>query len=157
MFYIRKTAKTFLAASVFLELLKVFGELDGETAQKVKYAKFRATDIIKAIKEGRSPSAPATPATPSPAHPSPSQASPSQTPLAALPSQAPLAQATIPLASAPQEDDQVAEVDEETLLALQKAQKHAKFAQSALLYEDITTAVDNLEKALAILKPLHNK
>ena len=33
------------------------------------------------------------------------------------------------------------------------ATKHSKFAISALQYDDVTTAVDNLEKALALLKP----
>lgn len=35
---------------------------------------------------------------------------------------------------------------------IQQAQKHCKFATSALNYDDIKTAVDNLEKALKILK-----
>ncbi|KAG2175301.1 hypothetical protein INT44_007789 [Umbelopsis vinacea] len=51
----KKTAKTFLAASVFLELLKTFGDIDPDVAGKIKYAKWKATDIIKAIKEGRAP------------------------------------------------------------------------------------------------------
>lgn len=34
-----------------------------------------------------------------------------------------------------------------------KAQKFCRYAQSALQYEDVTTAVDNLQKALAILQP----
>ncbi|CAO3586604.1 unnamed protein product [Absidia cylindrospora] len=51
----KKTAKTFLAASVLLELLKVFGELDPEVDGKIKYAKWKAADIVKAIREGRVP------------------------------------------------------------------------------------------------------
>ncbi|KAH9273985.1 hypothetical protein BASA83_003620 [Batrachochytrium salamandrivorans] len=46
----KKTAKTFLAASIFLELLKTFGALDSEVQQKIRYAKFKAADIIKALK-----------------------------------------------------------------------------------------------------------
>ena len=37
---------------------------------------------------------------------------------------------------------------------LAAASKHSKFAISALQYEDIPTAIDNLEKALHLLKPL---
>lgn len=51
----KRTAKTFLAASIFLELLKTFGELDSETEAKIKYAKWKATDITKALREGRQP------------------------------------------------------------------------------------------------------
>ncbi|KAI9312763.1 hypothetical protein BX666DRAFT_1865814 [Dichotomocladium elegans] len=51
----RKTAKTFLAASIFLELLRTFGDLDPEIEVKIKYSKWKATDIIKALKEGRAP------------------------------------------------------------------------------------------------------
>ena len=36
--------------------------------------------------------------------------------------------------------------------ALQKAQKHCKFATSALQYEDVPTAISNLEQCLRILK-----
>ncbi|KAK9695625.1 hypothetical protein K7432_012871 [Basidiobolus ranarum] len=51
----KKTVKTFLAASIFLELLKIFGEVDPEIEEKVKYSKWKATDIMKALKEGRTP------------------------------------------------------------------------------------------------------
>ncbi|KAJ2958956.1 hypothetical protein NQZ79_g5545 [Umbelopsis isabellina] len=51
----KKTAKTFLAASVFLELLKTFGDIDPDVAGKIKYAKWKAADIIKSIREGRTP------------------------------------------------------------------------------------------------------
>ncbi|TPX34335.1 hypothetical protein SmJEL517_g02940 [Synchytrium microbalum] len=53
----RKTAKTFLAASLFLELLRTFGELDGEIEEKIKYSKYKAADIMKALREGRVPEA----------------------------------------------------------------------------------------------------
>lgn len=38
--------------------------------------------------------------------------------------------------------------------AIAAAGKHAKFAMSALLYDDVRTAVNNLEQALAKLRPL---
>ena len=38
--------------------------------------------------------------------------------------------------------------------SIQNAQKMAKFAISALQYDDVATAVENLEKALSLLRPL---
>jgi len=56
------TAKTFYVAASFLDVLKQFGEDDGrdeaaatEEEKKSFYAKWKATDILKAIKEGRAP------------------------------------------------------------------------------------------------------
>ncbi|KAE8213516.1 hypothetical protein CF327_g2971 [Tilletia walkeri] len=51
----RATARNFLVASQFLEVLNVFGALDPEIAEKIKYAKWKAADIAKAFKEGRTP------------------------------------------------------------------------------------------------------
>ncbi|KAJ9478270.1 hypothetical protein PHBOTO_001849 [Pseudozyma hubeiensis] len=53
----RATAKKFLAASQFIELLKIFGALEPEMGEKIKYAKWKAADIAKAFKEGRKPQA----------------------------------------------------------------------------------------------------
>lgn len=51
----RQTADTYTAAATFFELGRIWGELDEETRQKVKYAKFHALRIVKALKEGRDP------------------------------------------------------------------------------------------------------
>ncbi|CDS82074.1 uncharacterized protein SPSC_02894 [Sporisorium scitamineum] len=51
----RATPKKFLAASQFMELLKIFGTLEPEMHEKIKYAKWKAADIAKAFKEGRKP------------------------------------------------------------------------------------------------------
>ncbi|SAM80467.1 uncharacterized protein UBRO_02439 [Ustilago bromivora] len=51
----RATAKKFLAASQFIELLKIFGTLEPEMGEKIKYSKWKAADIAKAFKEGRKP------------------------------------------------------------------------------------------------------
>ncbi|RIA85393.1 Vta1 like-domain-containing protein [Glomus cerebriforme] len=51
----RSTAKTFLAASLYMELLKIFGDISPEIERKIKYAKWKAVDITKALKEGRTP------------------------------------------------------------------------------------------------------
>ncbi|GAB4849696.1 hypothetical protein Ancab_004490 [Ancistrocladus abbreviatus] len=49
------TAKTFYAASIFFEILNQFGELAPDLEQKQKYAAWKAADIRKALKEGRTP------------------------------------------------------------------------------------------------------
>ncbi|KAL1922625.1 uncharacterized protein VTP21DRAFT_10164 [Calcarisporiella thermophila] len=72
----KKTAKTFLAASIFLELLKIFGELDPSIEEKLKYSKWKATDIIKALREGRKPVAGPPGETGTEANPPPETTSP---------------------------------------------------------------------------------
>ncbi|KAJ3309119.1 hypothetical protein HDU76_003720 [Blyttiomyces sp. JEL0837] len=241
----KKTAKTFLAASIFLEVLKGFGEVDETITEKIRYAKFKAVDIIKAIKEGRTPdpgppvsdqpeddeqrfrqdstgsasspqfssqpiggqssfdsqyytaSAPApdanvnpyagqyTQSPPSPERPlppathyqPPSQSFPSSSPSSAHFPPPPASQpiyraASHPTPSAPptrplsppshrmkqsqpathhHRDLPPEEIDQQIITS---ATKHSKFAISALQYEDVPTAIDNLEKALALLRPL---
>ncbi|TEB38874.1 DUF605-domain-containing protein [Coprinellus micaceus] len=53
----RSTAKKFLAAANFLETLKTFSSIDisESNLEKIKYAKWKATDIAKAFREGRKP------------------------------------------------------------------------------------------------------
>ncbi|KAF9435854.1 hypothetical protein BGZ76_005377 [Entomortierella beljakovae] len=54
----QKTAKNFVAAANFLELLKVFGDIDSDVEEKIKYSKWRAAEIVKAIRDGRQPAPP---------------------------------------------------------------------------------------------------
>ncbi|KAJ3919648.1 DUF605-domain-containing protein [Lentinula edodes] len=53
----RSTAKKFLAAANFLEILKTFPktELTEATEGKIRYSKWKAADIAKAFREGRKP------------------------------------------------------------------------------------------------------
>lgn len=50
-----QTASTFDAALTFFNLVNIWGPPDGETSQKIKYAKWNAARITKAIKEGKDP------------------------------------------------------------------------------------------------------
>lgn len=50
-----QTASTFDAALTFLNLVNIWGPPDAETQQKIKYAKWNAARITKAIKEGSDP------------------------------------------------------------------------------------------------------
>ncbi|MCJ1345399.1 hypothetical protein MMC31_003606 [Peltigera leucophlebia] len=51
----RQTADTFLASATFLELCQIWGPLDPAVASKIKYAKYHAVRIAKAIKAGEDP------------------------------------------------------------------------------------------------------
>ena len=51
----RQTADTFQAAYTFLELLQVWPPLDGEITAKIKFAKYHALRIAKALKAGEDP------------------------------------------------------------------------------------------------------
>ncbi|KAL0475069.1 Vta1 like domain-containing protein [Neurospora intermedia] len=51
----QQTAMTFDAAATFFHLVNIWGPPDEETQQKIKYAKWNAARIAKAIKEGRDP------------------------------------------------------------------------------------------------------
>ncbi|KAH8901024.1 DUF605-domain-containing protein [Thozetella sp. PMI_491] len=50
-----QTATTFDAAATFFHLVNIWGTPDQETQQKIKYAKWNAARIAKAIKEGKDP------------------------------------------------------------------------------------------------------
>ncbi|WEW58743.1 hypothetical protein PRK78_004211 [Emydomyces testavorans] len=50
-----QTADTFQAAATFLELCQIWGQLDPEVSAKIKFAKFHALRIAKAVKAGEDP------------------------------------------------------------------------------------------------------
>ena len=51
----RQTADTLMAAATFLDILSVLGPLDPEATSKVKFAKYHALRILKALKQGQDP------------------------------------------------------------------------------------------------------
>ncbi|KAH2544104.1 hypothetical protein KXW97_002250 [Aspergillus fumigatus] len=53
----RQTADTFQAAATFLELCQIWNPLEPEIAAKIKFAKYHALRIVKAIKAGEDPNA----------------------------------------------------------------------------------------------------
>ena len=53
--YCRQTADTFFASATFLELSHIWGTLDPELASKIKFAKYHALRIAKALKAGEDP------------------------------------------------------------------------------------------------------
>lgn len=50
-----QTAVTFEAAATFLQLINIWGTPDAETEKKIKFAKWNAARILRAIKEGKDP------------------------------------------------------------------------------------------------------
>lgn len=51
----RQTADTFQASATFLDLCQIWGPLEAEVASKIKYAKYHALRIAKALKAGEDP------------------------------------------------------------------------------------------------------
>ncbi|KIW23078.1 hypothetical protein, variant 1 [Cladophialophora immunda] len=51
----RQTADTFQASATFLDLLQIWGAVDPEIAAKIKFAKYHALRIAKALKAGEDP------------------------------------------------------------------------------------------------------
>ncbi|KAJ1963627.1 hypothetical protein GGI12_001942 [Dipsacomyces acuminosporus] len=187
------TARNFIVSSQFLQVISAFGTLPSDIAEKIKYAKWKAAEILKAIREGRTPvpSADAAPAPVSdPAQPPASAPSLPQMEMAESkspsdvggngsgsspnPVAAPGAATFVPvpasnlppprgpapaLVPAPVASGQTpADIDLMLDPADAKnAQKHARWAISALEYDDVAAAVENLQKAIQILRPYHNK
>jgi len=51
----RQTADTFQASATFLDLLQIWGPIDPEISAKIKFAKYHALRIAKALKAGEDP------------------------------------------------------------------------------------------------------
>ncbi|TVY33719.1 Vacuolar protein sorting-associated protein [Lachnellula subtilissima] len=51
----KQTADTFQAASTFFELINIWAAPDAETLAKIKYSKWNAVRIVRALKEGKDP------------------------------------------------------------------------------------------------------
>ncbi|KAI0433863.1 Vta1 like-domain-containing protein [Xylaria sp. FL1042] len=51
----QQTASTFEAAATFFQLVNIWGQPEPEMQDKIKYAKWNAARILKAIKEGKDP------------------------------------------------------------------------------------------------------
>ncbi|KAJ2704479.1 hypothetical protein H4R19_005232 [Coemansia spiralis] len=231
------TARNFVVSAQFLQVVAAYGELPPDVAEKTKYAKWRATEILKGVRNGQAPApppvaetaaetppAPAVSAgdimgwpsppmqqTPPPQQPAPgSAASPAwsatsypdmsapqqpqpplqqptpnypfpqpgatdaqpgglpsvprnRLPVDTAPTNARPAQPTppsaatfipMPAANLPPVSPQPADGAEGLMLDptdAKAAQKFARWAISALEYDDVATAVDNLQKAIGVL------
>ncbi|KAF8167615.1 Vta1 like-domain-containing protein [Crassisporium funariophilum] len=168
----RSTAKKFLAAANFLEVLKTFpkSDISESNEDKIRYAKWKAADIAKAFREGRKPDpgppeqeqihsalTVSPPMNPSDSSISPSSSSPTRSHNIYAPpsnqysptrSTGPYGRPTVPPPPPPIPAPVVVEL---TPGIIAKAQKHCRFAISSLDYEDAEQAKKELRAALAIL------
>ncbi|KAI9179656.1 hypothetical protein H9P43_004984 [Blastocladiella emersonii ATCC 22665] len=215
-----RTAKTFMAASHYFEVLgSLKDELDDATRDKIKYAKWKAADITKAIKNGETPrpgppgeetdenaaaaaqdqqfpGAPIPPSSPYVQAPPPAASSPfAQAPpppaaggYASFPPPQPQpGYDPLNLPTPPSVPPRRSSANGNTAPPLQfdpppaayasptappapasggggswsmpnpqvtsQVQKHARFVISALEYDDVATAMENLRRAMALLAP----
>lgn len=51
----KATAQMFFAAATFFEVVKLFGDLDKDVVDKIKYSKFHAARILRTLKAGEDP------------------------------------------------------------------------------------------------------
>jgi hypothetical protein len=122
--------------------------------EKIRYSKYKSVEITKALKEPKQETSPVI--NPMDSQEMNARTSPVINQMASPVVNEVTSTNSLPIAndpSAPDLDD-YPEFDENAALSIQKASKHTKFANSALLYSDVRTAIVNLENALAILKTL---
>uniref|UniRef100_A0A158Q3X6 Vacuolar protein sorting-associated protein VTA1 n=1 Tax=Dracunculus medinensis TaxID=318479 RepID=A0A158Q3X6_DRAME len=155
--------KLFYVAGHLIDVLTLFGELDESLISTRKYAKWKATYIYNCLKNGEVP------------HAGPVDMrgySESDLFIINASQQIPSAVATKDLTTTPRHSSICAEfvsdpqsnlnqsennnvpTTEHSALSTQdyiEAQKHAKYAVSALTYEDPKTAIENMKAAIAIL------
>jgi len=158
----KNVVKAFYSAGMLLEVCSTFGELNEEIGRQKTYAKWRAAHLHKCIKSGETPEAPAP--KPDEQHLNESESEeyainnpePSGSQLNHdIGSRRETKNATLNVSEEQQEVPTYhQESPNKSLTAEQmaQAQKFCKYAASALTYEDVSTAIDNLEKALRLLK-----
>jgi vacuolar protein sorting-associated protein VTA1 len=186
----RRTAKTFLAASNYFEVLYgIQNEIDESISEKIRYSKWKATDIVKALKMGEVPR-PGPPESQigEDVHDVAVLPSAPTSSVSNIPSPVPHADNCIqghgiadgpkgnfstlsasipvhhsPLIDPPRSSPSVPAQGQQayTLTCnpqiISQAQKHARYVISALEYDDINTALQNLKQAVALLSPYEKK
>ncbi|VDK38460.1 unnamed protein product [Gongylonema pulchrum] len=165
--------KAFYTAGHLIDVLTLFGELDENLTATRKYAKWKATYIHNCLKNGETPKpgpagsggdpAAASGGTPSsdhynrPAQPHVPPNVPQEkpfTPPRVCPERPPAGgmAETFETAGGPSAESTSSDTTGLTVTDFLEAQKYAKYAVSALSYEDAKTAIECMTKALEILK-----
>jgi len=141
----KNVVKAFYTAGHLIDVLAVFGDIDDAMAAMGKYDKWKATYIHNCLKNGETP----VPGPPGGVQPDVSSPPPQPDPISSAPPQA----APMEQPSSSSVGDVTAAVAGVSVSEKQymEAAKYAKYAISAMQYEDHTSAVDNLHKALQIL------
>lgn len=165
-----RTAKTFLAASNFLDILKLFGPISADLQEKIRYAKWRAAEIGKAIREGRSPNIQIESGDieQNDNLEDEEQGDHSHAQISTQPQNFDLQEESsidyntknVSVANKYSEEPEVVPTSssvEYNRGLLDKAEKHSRYAISALQFDDVPTAIKNLQLALQTLAPYMNK
>lgn len=183
----RKTGRLFLVSSQFLEITRVLGHVSEEIEERIRYAKWKASDIVKAINEGRQPR-PGPPGTEehdeghkemssedrhactlpsmsgqfppltSPILPPPSLQSVVLPPINTSPPPAVCgAPSSPPVAPSVSHSSSQSSANPELATNMALAEKYARFGVSAIQFDDLPTAIKNLELSLNILYTLQTK
>lgn len=176
----KNVIQSFFTAGMLYDILTMFGELSEEATQNRKYAKWKATYIHNCLKNGETP-VPGPIDNPEggeentggleddnthgtmPSIPVPQDRRTSEDDVPSLPKSNPYDPSLIPPTSSQASGSQVYNPEpysstpqtedgaELTLEHMDKARKFIKWAGSALNYDDVPTAVENLRKALHLL------
>ncbi|XP_007171374.2 vacuolar protein sorting-associated protein VTA1 homolog isoform X3 [Balaenoptera acutorostrata] len=128
--------KSFYTASLLIDVITVFGELTDENVKHRKYARWKATYIHNCLKNGETPQA-------GPVGIEEDNGVTSNT-IQPTPQTIPAIDPAL-FNTVSQGDIRLTPED------FARAQKYCKYAGSALQYEDVSTAVQNLQKALKLL------
>ncbi|CAG2107758.1 unnamed protein product [Medioppia subpectinata] len=170
----KNTSRLFLISSHLFDVLSVFGEVPEEVTKRCKYAKWKAIYISRCLKNGETPvPGPVAgtdaedfdqylPNIPSADYGMTSDSNEDNNTPQPLPrAGAPNFAGNQPAVSSSYSSQPMATETESVITAMNgmslsaedvlKAQKYCKFAGSALQYEDIPTAITNLQKALSLL------
>eukprot|EP00802_Teleaulax_amphioxeia_P010749 Tamp_10778.p1 GENE.Tamp_10778~~Tamp_10778.p1 ORF type:complete len:276 (+),score=51.45 Tamp_10778:358-1185(+) len=153
------TVKSLRAAGQLFEVCTQFcpnGELPFDLNEKYIYAKVKAGEIFMCLKEGRTPQPPddEMPMPPPDSMPPPMPPPDSRPPVIQQPPAArPPAQAPAPAGGGSQPPKIVHESKSaEAYTEMALAEKHTKYALSALQFDDVPEAIKNLKEALRILE-----
>lgn len=157
----KKTASNFYIAHTLLEVLKIFGEWDSDTTQLARYAQWKAVDISTSLKKGETPMIGA----PLLEYGTEMKIPPFKITSVGDKTERPTQQPQPPHYKQPQphqyqqpqppqykpqpQPQQKSNLSKEEFV---QAQKFAKHAISALEYEEVACAIENLQKAIDILQ-----
>ena len=149
----KSTAQKFLVCSYFIEAMNVFEEIPPDWEEKRLYCKWKASDILKCIKQGIKPKSggPNEHADEEPQEPQEPQ-EPSEAYVSSKPP------SLIPSSEKPEKIPSVPEKKQtssrEARQAIEQAKKLAKYAIQELEFKNIDNAISNFQSAIEALNNL---
>jgi vacuolar protein sorting-associated protein VTA1 len=144
----RNTIKAFYTSSLLVDVLENFGEVSEEFDRMRKYGKWKAAYVHNCLKRGELPKA-------GPVGDEYGEYDDNQQdnaiPTVVIQPEEIIIPVVIPFQAPIPAIPQNAAATH-SIETLQQAQKYTKFASSALVFDDVPTAIENLRKALSILE-----